>query len=122
MFTFNHFNYNVLDLNKSLKFYNDALGLKEVRRKEAPDGSWILSYLGDGKTSFTLELTWLRDRKEPYNLGENEFHLALMAQDYEAAYKKHKEMGCVCFENPEMGIYFINDPDNYWIEIIPPEK
>ncbi len=122
MFTFNHFNYNVLDLNKSLKFYNDALGLKEVRRKEAPDGSWILSYLGDGKTSFTLELTWLRDRKEPYNLGENEFHLALMAQDYDAAYKKHKEMGCVCFENPEMGIYFINDPDNYWIEIIPPEK
>ena len=122
MFTFNHFNYNVLDLNKSLKFYNDALGLKEVRRKEAPDGSWILSYLGDSKTSFTLELTWLRDRKEPYNLGENEFHLALMAQDYEAAYKKHKEMGCVCFENPEMGIYFINDPDNYWIEIIPPEK
>ena len=121
MFTFNHFNYNVLDLNKSLKFYNDALGLKEVRRKEAPDGSWILSYLGDGKTSFTLELTWLRDRKEPYNLGENEFHLALMAQDYDAAYKKHKEMGCVCFENPEMGIYFINDPDNYWIEIIPPE-
>ena len=122
MFTFNHFNYNVLDLNKSLKFYNDALGLKEVRRKEAPDGSWILSYLGDSKTSFTLELTWLRDRKEPYNLGENEFHLALMAQDYEAAYKKHKEMGCVCFVNPEMGIYFINDPDNYWIEIIPPEK
>ena len=122
MFTFNHFNYNVLDLNKSLKFYNDALGLKEVRRKEAPDGSWILSYLGDGKTSFTLELTWLRDRKEPYNLGENEFHLALMAQDYDAAYKKHKEMVCVCFENPEMGIYFINDPDNYWIEIIPPEK
>ena len=122
MFTFNHFNYNVLDLNKSLKFYNDALGLKEVRRKEAPDGSWILSYLGDGKTSFTLELTWLRDRKVPYNLGENEFHLALMAQDYDAAYKKHKEMGCVCFENPEMGIYFINDPDNYWIEIIPPEK
>ena len=122
MFTFNHFNYNVIDLNKSLKFYNDALGLKEVRRKEAPDGSWILSYLGDGKTSFTLELTWLRDRKEPYNLGENEFHLALMAQDYDAAYKKHKEMGCVCFENPEMGIYFINDPDNYWIEIIPPEK
>ncbi len=122
MFTFNHFNYNVLDLNKSLKFYNDALGLKEVRRKEAPDGSWILSYLGDSKTSFTLELTWLRDRKEPYNLGENEFHLALMAQDYDAAYKKHKEMGCVCFENPEMGIYFINDPDNYWIEIIPPEK
>ena len=120
MFTFNHFNYNVLDLEKSMKFYEDALGLKEVRRKEAEDGSWKLVYLGDGKTGFTLELTWLRDRTEPYNLGENEFHLALTAADYDAAYAKHKEMGCICFENPDFGIYFITDPDNYWIEILPP--
>ncbi len=119
MFTFNHFNYNVLNLEKSLKFYEEALGLKEVRRKEAEDGSWKLVYLGDGKTGFTLELTWLRDRTEPYNLGENEFHLALTAEDFDAAYAKHKAMGCICFENPDFGIYFINDPDNYWIEIIP---
>ena len=123
MFVFNHFNYNVLDLEKSIKFYEEALGLKEVRRKTSPsEGEWILVYLGDGKTGFSLELTWLRDRKEPYNLGENEFQLAVEADDYEAAYKKHKEMGCICFENPDMGIYFISDPDNYWIEIIPPKK
>ena len=123
MFVFNHFNYNVLDLEKSIKFYEEALGLKEVRRKTSPsEGEWILVYLGDGKTGFSLELTWLRDRKEPYNLGENEFHLAVEADDYEAAYKKHKEMGCICFENPDMGIYFISDPDNYWLEIIPPKK
>ena len=119
MFKFNHFNYNILDLEKSMKFYEDALGLKEVRRKEAEDGSWKLVYLGDGKSDFTLELTWLRDRKDPYNLGENEFHLAFVTEDYDAAYAKHKEMGCICFENPDFGIYFINDPDNYWIEIIP---
>ena len=119
MFAFNHYNYNVLDLEKSMAFYEAALDLKEVRRKEAPDGSWKLVYLGDGKSDFTLELTWLRDRKEPYNLGENEFHLAFKADDYKAAHEKHKEMGCICFENPEMGIYFINDPDNYWLEIIP---
>ncbi len=118
-FTFNHYNYNVLDLQKSIKFYEEALGLKEVRRKEAQDGSYILVYLGDGKTDFTLELTWLRDRKEAYNLGENEFHLAFVTQDFEAAHQKHKEMGCICFENPSMGIYFINDPDNYWFEIVP---
>lgn len=118
-FTFNHYNYNVLDLQKSIKFYEDALGLKEVRRKEAKDGSYILVYLGDGKTDFSLELTWLRDRKEPYNLGENEFHLAFVTQDFEKAHQKHKEMGCICFENPTMGIYFINDPDNYWLEIVP---
>lgn len=118
-FTFNHYNYNVLDLQKSMQFYENALGLKEVRRKEAEDGSYILVYLGDGKTDFTLELTWLRDRKEPYNLGENEFHLAFVTQDFEAAHQKHKEMDCICFENPTMGIYFINDPDNYWLEIVP---
>ncbi|WP_317853757.1 VOC family protein [Chakrabartyella piscis] len=119
MFTFAHYNYNVLDLEKSMKFYADALGLKEMRRKESPDGSWILVYLGDGVTDFQLELTWLRDRKEPYNLGENEIHLAFRAKDYDAAHAKHKEMGCICFENDAMGIYFINDPDGYWLEIIP---
>lgn len=121
-FVFNHYNYNVLDLEKSIAFYEAALGLKEVRRKESPDGSWKLVYLGDGITDFQLELTWLRDRKEPYNLGENEFHLAFTVADYEAAHEKHKEMGCICFENPEMGIYFINDPDNYWLEIVPEKK
>lgn len=118
IFHFNHYNFNVLDLEKSMKFYEDALGLKEVRRKTASDGSYILVYLGDGATDFSLELTWLRDRKEPYQLGENEFHLAFATDDYEAAHEKHKQMGCICYENPEMGIYFINDPDNYWLEII----
>ena len=119
MFAFNHFNFNVLDLEKSLKFYEEALGLKEVRRKEAEDGSFILVYLGDGKSSFTLELTWLKERTEKYDLGEEEFHLAFTTDHYEEAYRKHKEMGVIRFENPEMGIYFIGDPDGYWIEIVP---
>lgn len=118
-FKFNHYNYNVLDLEKSIKFYEEALGLKEVRRKEASDGSFILVYMGDGKSDFSLELTWLRDRKEPYNLGENEFHLAFATDNYKEAFKKHSEMGCICYNNEAMGIYFINDPDNYWIEIVP---
>ena len=118
-FTFNHFNFNIFDLERSLKFYEEALGLKEVRRKEAEDGSFILVYLGDGKTNFSLELTWMRDREEPYDLGDEEFHLALVTDDYDAAYKKHKEMGCIAFENPAMGIYFVTDPDGYWIEIVP---
>ena len=118
-FTFAHNNFNVLDLEKSLKFYEEALGLKDDHRKVAEDGSFILVYLTDGKTPHLLELTWLRDRKEAYNLGENEFHLAMRVDDFEAAHAKHQEMGCICFENPAMGIYFIHDPDNYWIEIIP---
>lgn len=121
-FEFNHNNFNVLDLEKSIAFYEEALGLKVVRRYEAPNGSFILAYMGDGKTGHQLELTWLRDRKEPYNLGENEFHLALATDSMEEAHEKHKKMGCICYENPAMGIYFINDPDGYWIEIIPGGK
>lgn len=120
-FTFAHNNFNVLDLEKSLKFYEEALGLTEVRRMEVPDGNFILVYLGDDTTAHTLELTWLRDWERPYNLGDNEFHLALAVDDFQAAYEKHKEMGVICFENKEMGIYFISDPDGYWIEIIPAE-
>lgn len=105
-FTFNHNNFNVLDLDRSISFYEKALGLKPVREKIADDGSFKLVYLSDGVTGHTLELTWLRDRKEPYNLGENEFHLALAVEDMEAAHALHKEMGCICYENPSMGIYF----------------
>ena len=114
-----HENYNVQNLERSMKFYEEALGLLETRRIESEDGSFIIVYLGNEESSFELELTWLRDHKEPYNLGECEFHLAFEADDYEAAYQKHKDMGCICFENPEMGIYFISDPDGYWLEILP---
>ena len=122
-FQFAHYNYNVINLEKSLRFYEEALGLKEARRKEAPDGSFILSYLTDGRTGFELELTWLRDwEADRYNLGDNEIHLAFTADDMDAARKKHGEMGCICYENPQMGIYFIEDPDGYWLEIVPAVK
>jgi len=117
---FDHFNINVLDLHKSIEFYEKALGLKEYRRKEASNGDFILVYLTDDQQTFSLELTWLRDREEPYNLGDNESHLCLrVAGNYEEVRAYHKEMGWVCYENTEMGLYFINDPDDYWIEILP---
>lgn len=119
MLRFNHFNFNVLDLEASLAFYKKALGLSPVREHQAEDGSFTLVYLGDGESDFTLELTWLRDRKEPYNLGELEYHLAFATDQFDEMYRKHQEMGVICFENPVMGIYFIHDPDGYWIEIIP---
>lgn len=117
-FTFAHNNFNVKDLNESLAFYQKALGLFESRRKEAEDGSFSLSFLTDGKTEHLLELTWLRDHPQAYDLGENEIHLALRADDFDAAHAAHKAMGCICYENGKMGIYFIEDPDGYWIEII----
>lgn len=117
-----HENYNVADLERSLKFYQEALGLTERRRTEAADGSFIIAYVGNEETPFELELTWLRDHEGAYDLGEDEFHLAFATEDFDAAHEKHKEMGCICFENPAMGIYFIADPDGYWLEIVPAKK
>ncbi|MDR2120727.1 MAG: VOC family protein [Tannerella sp.] len=117
---FDHFNFNVTDLARSIAFYEEALGLKVARRKEAPDGSFVLVFLTDGITGFSLELTWLRDHPHPYELGEGEYHLCVrVSGDYDEVRRYHREMGCVCFENTDMGLYFIEDPDGYWIEILP---
>ena len=116
---FDHVSINVTDVARSIAFYRDALGLTEAKRKEAADGSFILVYLTDG-SGFSLELTWLRDHDQPYELGENESHLCLRVEgDYDEVRKYHREMGCICYENEEMRLYFIHDPDDYWIEILP---
>lgn len=114
-----HCNINITDRAKSVAFYEQALGLKVIREKQAADGSFVLTYLGDGTSPFLLELTWLRDHPQPYELGENESHIAFAVKDMEAAHALHERMGCICFENPSMGIYFIHDPDDYWLEIVP---
>lgn len=120
---FDHFNVNVTDLDRSIAFYHKALGFHEVSRKEAADGSFVLVYLSDGVSPFLLELTWLRDHDQPYELGENESHLCVRVEgDYDQVRAFHKEMGCVCFENETMGLYFIHDPDDYWIEVLPVKK
>ena len=109
MFTFNHFNFNVKNLEESLKFYHDALGLEEISRNDQPD--FTIVFLG--------ELTYMKDRTKPYDLGEQEYHLALTADNFEKAHAYHKKNGWICFENTAMGIYFLEDPDGYWIEIVP---
>jgi lactoylglutathione lyase len=117
-----HENYNVADMQRSLDFYEKALGLKEIRRIDSKDGSFQIIYIGNATTGFVLELTWMRDMDRPYDLGDCEFHLAFETDDFDAAHALHKEMDCICFENEEMGIYFIKDPDGYWLEIIPAKK
>jgi lactoylglutathione lyase len=118
-FTIDHNNLNVMDLEKSVRFYMEALGLKETRRHKASDGSFELVFLGDETTPHKIELTWLRDKTEPYELGDNESHIAFKTDDFQAAHQLHQKMGCICYENEAMGIYFINDPDGYWLEIVP---
>ena len=118
-FTMAHTNINVLDLERSLAFYQKALGLEAVKRHASGDGGFELAFLSDGASSYQLELTWLRDKDAPYELGDNETHIAFVVDDYAAAHALHEEMGCICYENKAMGLYFIEDPDGYWLEIIP---
>lgn len=119
-FRFAHNNLNVLDLEKSVAFYKEALHLQEVRRSEK--SNFTLVFLGDGQSAHQLELTWLKDRTTPYDLGDNEIHLCFKVDDYTAAHEHHRKMGCICYENESMGLYFIADPDGYWIEIVPEKR
>jgi len=118
-FTIDHFNINVLDLEKSLIFYKKALGLEETKRTQAKDDSYTIVFLGDGSTQNKIELTWLKAMDRPYDLGDEEFHIAFKTSDFDAAHTLHTQMDCICYENKEMGIYFIKDPDGYWLEIVP---
>ena len=110
---------HVLDLEKSIAFYKKALGMTEIRRMGPEDGSWTNVFMGNATSGFQLELTWNSGRTEPYANGGRDTHLAFEVDDIDAARKLHEEMGCICFENPAFGIYFINDPDGYWSEIVP---
>ncbi|MGN0086215.1 MAG: VOC family protein [Alloprevotella sp.] len=117
---FDHFNFNVTDLARSIAFYDKALGLKPCSEIADPKGNFKIVYLCDAEKTFLLELTWLKDHPQRYDLGECEFHLCLRVPgDYDEVRRYHREMGCLCFENEEMGLYFIEDPDGYWIEVLP---
>ena len=121
-FSFRHTNLNVKDIDRSIAFYAEALGLEPKRVREAEDGSFKLAFLSDNETAYELELTWLRDHEGAYVLGDNETHICFSVDNYDAAYEKHKAMNCICFENKAMGLYFIEDPDGYWFEIVPEKR
>jgi lactoylglutathione lyase len=114
-----HTSIHVLDLEKSLRFYDEALGLRELRSVGPEDGSWRIVFVGNDTTDFELELTWNKGRIEPYDNGGEDTHLAFRVEDFDEAYALHESMGCIVFENRDMGLYFITDPDGCWLEIIP---
>ena len=101
-----HENYNVVDLDKSMEFYSKALGLKESRRKEAKDGSYIIVYMSNEEADFELELTWLKEWEGHYNLGDCEFQDGLIYRRLPRLHRikwleeRHREVACsLCFIN-----------------------
>jgi len=119
MLKFYHFNFNVHDMEKSLDFYRNIIGLKVLRENNNTEKGFRIVFLGDGVSEFSLELTWLRDHTEPYDLGEQEYHLAFITENYQDTYERFDKLGLICYDNKEMGIFFIEDPDGYWLEIVP---
>lgn len=121
-FKFAHTNLNVKNLAASIAFYEAALGLSVDHIIRPDHGNFELCFMTDGTTPYQLELTCLKDHPQPYELGENETHLCFVVDDYAAAHETHAKMGCICFENEAMGLYFIEDPDGYWLEIVPSKR
>ena len=113
---------HVLDLERSLTFYRKALGFEIIRTLEGDDGSWSYTFIGNDTTPFELELSWERDRTEPYANAARDMHLGCEVDDLAAARALHEEMGCIVGELGTKGIYFIADPDGCWIEILPANR
>lgn len=118
MLKFYHCNHSVLDIERSVEFYKEQFGLTKYRDIVAYDGDLRLAFLKDSQTSFRLELTWNKGRTEPYELGEKEFHVAFYSDNFEKDYARHKKAGIIVSENMEIGLYFVEDPDGYMIEIV----
>lgn len=113
----------VMDLEKSLKFYREALGLVEKNRKDFPEHEFTLVFLTDQSGHYELELTYNYNQEQPYEIGNGFSHIAVGIADLEGSHKKHQDMGYKVTEL--MGLpgspptyYFVTDPDGYQVEVI----
>ena len=109
----------VTDLDASLAFYCDKLGLIEVRRKEIPAGRFTLVFLAaPGDESAQLELTWNWDPEE-YTGGRNFGHLAYAVDDIYASCQKLMDAGVTINRPPRDGhMAFVRSPDGISIELL----
>lgn len=113
------------DLQRSLDFYTNVLGMKLLRQKDYPDGKFTLAFVGYGEESETavLELTHNWDT-DSYDLGNGYGHIALEVEDaYQACETIKAKGGKVVREAGPMKhgntvIAFVEDPDGYKIELI----
>ena len=113
----------VMNLEKSLKFYRDALGLIETRRKDFPEYKFTLVYLSDKVGGYEIELTYNYYPEKPYELGNGFSHTAIGVSDLEGMREKHKSLGYEVTDlkglpGEKPRYYFVTDPDGYKVEVI----
>ncbi|MBL4933133.1 VOC family protein [Clostridium paridis] len=113
----------VKDLEKSLKFYRDALGLVETVRKDFPNNKFTLVYLSNEEGGYEIELTYNYDQEKPYEIGNGFSHTAIGVDDLEGEREKHKALGYEVTDLKGLpgnrpNYYFVTDPDGYKVEVI----
>ena len=113
----------VKNLEESLKFYMDALGLIETRKKDFPEHKFTLVYLSNENGGYEIELTYNYDVENPYEIGNGFSHVAIGVDNLEEMRDKHIELGYEVTdlkglpgEKPKY--YFVTDPDGYKVEVI----
>jgi len=123
---FLHTMLRVKDLDKSLRFYTEQLGMKLLRKRDYPTGKFTLAFVGygDESDSTAIELTHNWEQDEPYSLGSGFGHLAVSVPD---VYKACERLAAAGVKIPRPAgpmahggsvIAFIEDPDGYRIELI----
>ena len=127
-FRIDHTMLRVTDLEKTLHFYVDILGMKILRQNEYPEGRFtntFIGYQGEDEGT-TIELTWNWDQKEPYDRGNGWGHIALKVSDVYATSEYLKSHGVEFTKEPSPMkngtriLAFIKDPDGYPIELNEP--
>lgn len=113
----------VMDLEKSLKFYKEALGLIETKRKDFPENEFTLVYLSNEVGGYEIELTYNYNPEKPYELGNGFSHIAIGVENLEEMREKHisldyKVTDLKGLPGEEPHYYFVTDPDGYMIEVI----
>jgi len=121
---FAHTMIRVYDLDKSIKFYRDALGWSLARRQEHENGKFTLAFLNIPNSDAQVELTYNWPREEPYTLGDGYGHMAVHVDDMDKVIAQIQSVGHQLDRGPKTSpsgksrIAFVKDPDGYSIELI----
>ncbi|API88861.1 lactoylglutathione lyase [Marinilactibacillus sp. 15R] len=113
----------VKDLEKSVKFYKDVLGMEITRKADYPDGKFTLVYLALPGDDYEVELTYNYDQEEPYEIGNGYGHIAISVDDLKATHEEYSKTGYEVTDlkglsDGAANYFFIKDPDGYKIEVI----
>ena len=109
----------VQNLESSLDFFINKLGMIEVRRREAPEGRFTLVFLATGPGESTIELTYNWDQEEPYTVGRNFGHLAYSVENIYQLCEELQNKGVTILRPPRDGkMAFIRSPDQISVELL----